>query len=233
MSLPYTRNQTYIAGVTKVPATDMNDIQDWLLAILSPFTGTGAIVVADDFTNSIINGGVWVTNLVGTGAAAIFNDTGAIGSARLTTPAPGDVAALETSLLSNVGTHEFLVSMRLKASTLTATSVVYAGFGSAPNSEVASRCARFTAPGSGTNWFVEHNGGSADTGVAFDADWHTFVIRRLSAGTLEFWIDGVLTNSIASGQFLDGRFSISAFAVVGSATLVIDRAYCMVFGLTP
>jgi hypothetical protein len=63
MSLPTSRNRTYIDGVSQVPASDMNDLQDWLIALYSTFYAPGMFGDGND-GNLVFDGVATVNGLV-------------------------------------------------------------------------------------------------------------------------------------------------------------------------
>lgn len=189
MSLPLSRNRTYIAGVTKVAAQDMNDIQD-LLIQHSTVRGT---LVRDNFTGQSPDAGIWKTP---TGSVTIVDDSANGGSGAARFDGTGSTAELKTQPLV-LGTGDFTASARLRISGAVGAA---SGASFGIDGPGGSQTVRFRIQGSisTTNWLVwiDSSGGISGNGtpVLISSSYANFEVKRKS-NIVTFSIDGVILHT--------------------------------------
>lgn len=204
MTLPYSRNQTYVAGTTPIAAADMNDLQDWTTATWEALSGD-AFHLSDDFTGTSIDLTKWLQAGNNPTRLSIVSRTGAAGALRFLATTDTDDAYLST-VASKFGTVDFHFAARVEVVVKSAsTAVDYCGIvaGGAAN-------AYFYVAGTG-NWFAYCASTAHDTGVAATGSgtFQVLQIRRAS-GTVSFLIDGVEVYSEAVSM----DFTVAAGSVV-------------------
>lgn len=217
MSLPYTRNQTYIPGVTKVAAQDMNDIQDSIVAL----SGGEGVIVRDHFTGTSLNTGLWRAV---SGTSSIVNDSANGGVGTLQTDALGtDIRTIQF----NIGTSDFTLRGRLRM-----TGSVSGGASFGIDGPGANQTLKFVirSASSTTNWLpwvdsfvVAANG----TPALITATYSVFEIKR-KANIVTFTVDGVILHTQVSytGPIYNAYFTMQA----GNATIIwFDFAELMLF----
>lgn len=208
MSLPTSRNITYVPEVTKVRAVDMNDIQDCIVAL----SGGGGVVVRDQFTGTSLNLGQWIAT---SGTSTVVQDVanGAIGS--LQTDALG--TDIRTTRF-NIGTRDFTMRARIR-NTGPLTGGVHLGLrGLGGSGTLTFRISSGTNP---TNWILEVDGALQvpnGTGFAYSATYADFEIKRKS-NVVTFKVNGVVFHTLASytSSFLDAYLAIQT----GTSTIMI------------
>ncbi len=190
MALPESRNETYVAGTTQIPAATMNDIQDEIIAHEDIFKGT-AYCMIDDF-----NGSTFTQNWASVSVTAQIDDSadGAFGCAQHAGGA-GDLTGPTFAL----GTKNFRLDVRIRIETGTGNG--YAGIFTGGAAQLSMRWAD-----SGTDWEYKINGAAnVATGTTWGSAYQVLSIRVVD-GTVYFYIDGTLEHSAAYATNLDGAY---------------------------
>lgn len=217
MSLPYTRNQTYIPGVTKVAAQDMNDIQDSIVALSSG----ASVIVSDHFTGTSLDLGKWRAI---SGTSSIVNDSANGGIGTLQTDTLGtDIRTIQF----NIGTSDFTLRGRLRI-----TGSVSGGARFGINGPGGDETLEFLIQSatSTTNWLVLVNSSvvpANGTPVLISSNYSVFEIKR-KANIVTFTVDNVILHTQVSytGPIYNAYFQIQA----GNATIMsIDYAELTAF----
>jgi hypothetical protein len=214
MSLPYTRNRTYVSGVTKVTADDMNDIQDALVFL---FTGQG-FWLKDDFSGSAVNAATWVTTGAGLTTAS-DHAAGGFGALQMAATSGDATQTIETRTLP-IGTNDFRLEVRARYTVLNTGGAFFFSLSQAGINAIF----RSTNSALSGRWSFEHGGVPTvvDTGISPSTTYQKFVIERTS---------GVLTASINGTQVFSGTqaddmtgatLQISTTRSSADATLRID-----------
>jgi hypothetical protein len=200
MGLPTSREQTYVTGVTKVPAVDMNAIQDGITEI-------NQRIVWDHFTGSAIDSGRWNT---ATGVIVADDANGGAGAVSLT------AQTLATLALAFGTSWRFRA--RLRNTGAAGTTVVRAGLeGTGGNTSFF-----INGGGSSTNWTVQINGvvtAPNGTAATISSTYKDFEMR-LKSGTLTFLVNDVVLHSQAYATALSGDTVIIASG--GAGTQFVD-----------
>jgi hypothetical protein len=212
MALPESRNETYVAGTTQIPAATMNDLQDEIIATNEKFLGS-AYALFDDFNGSAFTH-LWTV----TGAVAQSDDSaaGAIGAARFF-----DAGAGTLSLVGGVGAYS-TVDFRLDVK----VRVVVAGTGNGTIGITTGvgQNLLFLWDNAAANWKYKIDGGaSTDIGVAWGTTYQLLSIRRV-AGTAYFYINGTSLHSAAHATSLTG--AALNLITVCTATTDVRMDYC-------
>lgn len=211
MSIKRVSPTSFVAG-TVVPS-------DWFTTVSSGFNAGwfGSAAIADDFTGSTLNTGVWLS----TGSIANTVGPDANGVITITQSVAGS-SNIYTQQYKRLGTADFYVSFRANVALYGAGTTIKMGLW---NSGTASDDVYFYADGT-ANWKCMNNVTTlATSSVAVTATGqHLFEISR-SSGLLVFSIDGV---TIYSGTFntnIAGGPQVKADVTYTSTTgeIVLDR----------
>lgn len=182
MALPYSRNQTYVAGTTPIAAADMNGLQDDDVLHHRILTGED-FYLYDDFCGTNIDLTKWIDAVAFALWTIVPNRAGASGCLRglSTVDAQGD--DMQTCLLE-IGSNNLRYQVRVEV----------ASNKSADNSSVVigfSAEAHF-CPGTGNRWFININGVLQDSGVAITPATFQVLEMRRASGVSTFLIDGAV-----------------------------------------
>lgn len=213
MTLPRSRNETYVDGTTQIPAATMNDIQDKIILLHGMLRGSG-FHVRDDFP-ATIGGAVdthkWVPGSGGTGVAPIIVDDSAAGGFGAVQFAAGASGGTSEALITKlaIGTKDLYVSCRVRRATAVGTSMHFTvGFigDAGAADDLAFRGFM------GGNWQRKLGATTTDDlGVAMSSTYQFLEMWRIS-GVVYFAIDGT---TLYSGAFADdlgvGFFELRLF----------------------
>jgi hypothetical protein len=207
MGLPTSREQTYLTGVTKVPAVDMNAIQDAIIEV-------NRQIVRDHFTGSALAAGTWSTS----GSPTVTGDS-----------AGGSFGALLLDGVESVFTTDGLLATgnwRLRASArstgVSATTDYRFGIAT-PGSGVLE----FMIDGasSTTNWRVNINNVSTaanGTAAPISSTLKEFEIRRVGT-TITFLVNNVVMHTVSSySSSMTLAALIFTLNVTGGSTQLTD-----------
>jgi sulfur carrier protein ThiS len=202
MGLPTSREQTYVTGVTKVQAVDMNAIQDGIVEL-------NQRVVWDHFTGSAIDTGRW------NAATATLVADDANGGAGATTFANGQ--SIATTTLAIGTSCRFRARMRTTG--VSATTSIRAGLDS-----LVTTGFLISGASSTTNWRVMVDGVNTapnGTAAAISATYKDFEVR-IRSGTLTFLVNDVVLHSQAYATSVSGDTITIINAVAGGAAHFVD-----------
>lgn len=188
MALPYSRNQTYVAGTTPIAATDMNDLQDYAVRAQSASSGADLVFYDDFIGGTTFDLSKWTVSAGGILTQATA--TGACGVAKFNTAGNNDENLSSFGLA--IGTADFELCARIKVLSLGgAGSLAYIGFGS---NYGAFRC----DSGSANWWYYDVSAVYTDTGVAFSTTSFDVLEIIRTSGTVRHLINGVEIDSFAN-----------------------------------
>lgn len=186
MALPYSRNQTYVAGTTPIAAADMNDLQDYAVRAQSGSSGSDFLFYDDFIGGTTFDLSKWTVSAGGILTQVTATD--ACGVADFSTAGNND-ENLSTFGIA-IGTADFEMCVRIKLASL-------GGGASLAHVGLLSNTASWRADAGGTNWFFYKNGASTDSGVAFSTTtFDVLEIIRVS-GVQRVLINGVEIDSFA------------------------------------
>jgi hypothetical protein len=208
VALPESRNETYVAGTTQIPAATMNDLQDEIIAHEDIFKGS-AYCMIDDF-----NGSTFTDNWATVAVTAQLDDSadGAFGCAQQA----GGTGELTGPVLA-LGTKNFRLDVRVRVETAGAGSGSV-GLWIAGVSKLSLRWVN-----TGTDWEYSINAAAyVTTGTTWGSTYRILSIRVVD-GTAYFYIDGTLEHSAAYATNLDGAY-IRLSSAVAAGDVRFD--YC-------
>lgn len=189
MSLPKSRERTYIAGVTRIPADDMNAIQD---AHVEKYHE----VLRDHFTGSTVNESTWdFLSLTGSPTAQSDSSNGGFGALSLDGSTGGGSGQRVASLLLAMGTHDFRfrARMRTAAASVDASTIIYVGVSNTGLSQ--NLLFAIDGASSTTLWRVVVDAGSSSapngTAASVSTTYQEFEIRK-DGTTVTLTVDGVV-----------------------------------------
>ena len=183
MSLPFSRNESYVDGETPIPAQTMNDIQDLIVSYEKIVRGSD-FWLQDDFTGSAVDTGQWKTT--GTFAPIDDHSSDGLGAIDLSVSSGGDHDQRLYTQPMKIGTRDYYFAARVRMATLGATGDVRIGI-----TDAGSGTSRFFLPeAGGTNWFM-NVATVQDSGVAFTPTVYQLLEFSRIDGVFEMKIDGV------------------------------------------
>lgn len=189
MALPYSRNQTYVAGTTPIAAADMNALQDYAVRAQKAHAGSDFLFYDDFVGGTTFDLSKWTVSAGGILTQVTAAD--ACGVADFSTAGNND-ENLSTFGIA-IGAADFELCARVKLASIGGgTSFVSIGF--------LSNRADWRADAGGTNWFYNKSGTSTNSGVAFSTT--TFDVLEIirASGTQRYLINGVEIDSFADAH---------------------------------